>query len=140
VGAESSVFEGFCGRILSELEANDFGEEDIFAVHLGLEEAFINAVKHGNKAEPTKKVRIDYSVRPEEVEIFITDEGEGFEPELVPDPRCGDNIYKIGGRGLFLIRVFMDLTEFNKRANCIRMVKYNSNKKSSGGKVKKPIS
>ena len=67
-----------CKQILPKLEANNFSQEDIFAVHLALEEAFINAIKHGNKMDPDKEVKIDYSVSPDKVEISMTDQGEGI--------------------------------------------------------------
>jgi len=111
-------------RIVSKLEGNGFSEDDIFAVHLALEEAFINAVRHGNKMDPSKKVRVDYSVGKEAVEISITDEGKGFDPETVPDPRVGKNLYKPEGRGLLLISSYMDVVKFNERGNCVCMVRY----------------
>jgi serine/threonine-protein kinase RsbW len=118
--AISSVRE----QIVSKLEANSFSEEDIFAVHLALEEAFINAVKHGNKMDAAKEVKIDYSVGPEKVEVSLTDEGDGFDPDSVPDPRFGENLYKPEGRGLFLMRSYMDVVKFNERGNSVCMTKY----------------
>ena len=119
-----SAIVGVCRWILSELEANNFSQEDIFAVHLALEEAFVNAVKHGNKMDPDKEIKIDYSMDLDKVEISMTDEGDGFDPEAVPDPRCGENLYKTDGRGLLLIRSYMDVVEFNKRGNSVHMVRY----------------
>ncbi len=58
------------------------------------------------------------------VEISMTDEGRGFDPNAVPDPRYGENLYKAGGRGLLLICSYMDIVEFNERGNRVRMVKY----------------
>jgi serine/threonine-protein kinase RsbW len=110
--------------ILPKLKAHNFSEEDIFAVHLAMEEAFINAVRHGNKLDAEKEVKIDYFVDEGRVEISMTDEGQGFDPDAVPDPRCGDNLYKAGGRGLLLIRSYMDVVEFNNRGNRVRMVRY----------------
>jgi len=118
-----SVFSGSCDRILAELKANDFSREDIFAVHLALEEAFANSVKHGNKMDPAKKVKIDYSVSLDKIEIFMTDEGKGFDPEVVPDPRTEENLYKTDGRGLLLIRSYMDQVDFCDGGNCLHMVK-----------------
>ena len=86
-----------CDWILPKLKAHKFSEEDIFAVHLALEEALINAIKHGNKMNPEKEVKIDYSVSSEKVEISMTDEGKGFNPDTVPDPRLGENLYKNDG-------------------------------------------
>src|SRR5210317_1983436 len=99
VQSESSAVVDVCKQILSKLEEHDFDKDDIFAVHLTFEEAFLNAVKHGNKNDPTKKVKIDYCVNSEKVEITITDEGEGFVPESVDDPRFGKGLYEPGGRG-----------------------------------------
>ncbi len=124
VESTSSAVSSVCESILSGLKANRFGEEDIFAVHLALEEAFINAVKHGNKMDAVREVRIDYSVAPDKVEVTVTDGGEGFDPNSVPDPRYGENLYKPEGRGLFLMRSYMDVVKFNERGNSVCMVKY----------------
>jgi serine/threonine-protein kinase RsbW len=113
-----------CKQILPKLEANNFSQEDVFAVHLALEEALINAIKHGNKMDPDKEVKIDYSVSPDKVEISMTDQGKGFDPEVVPDPRLGENLYKNEGRGLLLMQSYMDVVEFNKRGNRVRIVRY----------------
>ena len=124
VESKLSAINKVCRWILAKLRANRFSQDDIFAVHLALQEAFINAVKHGNKMDPTKEVRIDYSVDLEKVEIFMTDEGEGFDPQAVPDPRLSENLYKPEGRGLLLMRAYMDVVEFNERGNCVHMVRY----------------
>jgi serine/threonine-protein kinase RsbW len=113
-----------CKQLLANLQARNFTEEDAFAVHLALEEAFINAIKHGNRMEPAKAVKVDYSIEPDKVEICMTDEGEGFDPSVIPDPRYGDNLYKPAGRGMLLIRSYMDIVEYNKRGNSLRMVRY----------------
>ena len=115
-----------CREVLSKLKEENFNKEDIFAVHLSLEEAFFNAVKHGNKMDQNKKVKIDYSVKPDKAEISLTDEGSGFDPNAVPDPRYGENLYKTEGRGLFLMRSYMDEVKFSERGNCVYMVKYKS--------------
>ena len=136
VASEPSAIVGVCRKILSKLKANRFSQEDIFAVHLALEEAFINSVKHGNKMDPTKDVKIDYLVSLDKVEISMTDQGNGFQPDNVPDPRYGENLYKTGGRGLFLIRSYMNEVEFNKNGNSLRMVKYKG--KSSPAEFQPP--
>jgi len=111
-------------QILPKLEENNFTKDDIFAVHLTLEEAFLNAVKHGNKMDPAKKVKIDYSVDSEKVAISITDEGAGFEPESVADPRFGEGLYEPGGRGLLLMNSYMDVVKYNEYGNTVYMVRY----------------
>ncbi len=119
-----SAIENVCEQILSKLKANGFDKDDIFAVHLALEEAFLNAVKHGNKMDPTKEVKIDYSVGLDKVEISMTDEGEGFEPASVADPRFGEDLYKPGGRGLLLMNSYMDMVKFNEKGNSLYIVRY----------------
>ena len=129
----SAVVDVF-NEIQPGLQANNYSEEDIFAIHLSLEEAFTNAVKHGNKMEPSKAIKVDYSIEPDKVEICMTDEGEGFDPEVIPDPRYGDNLYKPAGRGMLLMRSFMDVIEYSKKGNSLRMIRYREkrNPKSAG--------
>jgi serine/threonine-protein kinase RsbW len=111
-------------QVLPTLQASNFSEEDVFAVHLALEEAFINAVKHGNKLETSKAVKVDFTIEPDKIEIILTDEGPGFDPEVIPDPRYGDNLYKPAGRGMLLMRSFMDVVEYSKPGNSVRMIRY----------------
>ena len=122
--------------ILPGLQANNFSEDDIFAVHLALEEAFINAVKHGNKMEPSKAIKIDYALESDKIEISMTDEGQGFDPEVIPDPRYGDNLYKPAGRGMLLIRSFMDVVEYSKQGNSVRMIRYREKRNTLKSAVK----
>ena len=124
VDSESSAVVEVCKEILAKLEEHNFDKDDTFAVHLTLEEAFLNAVKHGNKMDPIKKVKIDYSVTPEKVEITITDEGKGFEPESVNDPRFGEGLYEPGGRGLLLMNSYMDIVKYSEHGNSVYMVRY----------------
>ncbi|MHC4117824.1 MAG: ATP-binding protein [Planctomycetota bacterium] len=124
VESKPSAAADVCRQILSELEENSFDKDDVFAVHLTLEEAFLNAIKHGNKMDPTKKVKVDYVVDSEKVEICITDEGDGFEPDEVADPRFGAGLYEPGGRGLLLMNSYMDVVRYNEQGNSVFMVRY----------------
>ncbi len=126
VESKPSALEPSCQVLLAALEARGFSKDDIFAVHLALEEAFLNAVKHGNRMDPSKKVTIEYVVDPERVEIRMTDEGPGFDPGRIPDPRVGKNLYRPDGRGLLLIRSYMNTVEYNERGNSLRMVRSKS--------------
>jgi serine/threonine-protein kinase RsbW len=73
----------------------------------------VNAVVHGNRYNTKKKVHLTLSSSPERLTIRIADQGEGFNPEDVPDPVAGDNLMRHSGRGIFLMRTFMD--ELNVR-------------------------
>ncbi|MHC4068228.1 MAG: ATP-binding protein [Planctomycetota bacterium] len=130
VESSSTAIIKVCKQLLAEIEANNYSSEEIFSVHLALEEAFINAIKHGNKLDSSKTVQIDYVISPEKVEITMTDEGQGFNPRAVPDPRVGENIYKTEGRGLLLINSYMDEVNFNETGNRVHMIKY---KTKAGG-------
>ena len=127
---ENSVLEQMCQKLLDEASKQGFEREDLFAIHLALEEAFLNAVKHGNKMDPNKKVYIKYLITPQKFDISVGDDGCGFNPSSVPDPREGDNLYKSSGRGLLLMRSYMDTVEYNKQGNCVHMVKFRENTKS----------
>lgn len=113
-----------CQRILSAMEEKGFSQDDVFAVHLAVEEAFLNAVKHGNKMDPLKMVTIDCLVDEGKVDIRLTDEGEGFDPGSIPDPRVGENLYRPEGRGLLLINAYMHVVEYNEAGNKLHMIRY----------------
>jgi serine/threonine-protein kinase RsbW len=113
-----------CQQILSAMQERGYSQDDVFAVHLALEEAFLNAVKHGNKMDPHKKVTIEFVLDREKADIWIGDEGEGFDPKDIPDPRVGENLYRPEGRGLLLISAYMHLVEYNERGNRVHMIRY----------------
>jgi len=124
ISSVPTEIEKICNEIISRLGAAHFSKDDIFAVHLALEEGLINAVKHGNQMNPDKKVKVGYTINTDKIEISIEDEGRGFKPNDVPDPRLGENLYKYDGRGLLLIQSFMDEVEFNQRGNCLNMIRF----------------
>lgn len=108
--------------ILAEVKTLGYCENATFAVKLALEEAITNAYRHGNKADPSKKIRVCYQVTPEKVVIEIHDEGEGFRPDDVPDPTLPENIDRPHGRGIMLMRAYLDVVEFAESGNCVRLV------------------
>ena len=109
------------GRILDELRRAGWHQDDIFAVHLALEESLSNAIKHGNRGDPRKKVTISYRLYPHKIDLQVADEGEGFDPAAVPDPTLPENLSSTSGRGLCLIRGFMDQVRFQERGRVIWM-------------------
>lgn len=115
-----------CRQLLDQIKQYGYSEEAIFAIHLSLEEALTNAVRHGNKSDPAKTVSVEVLITPEKFDISITDQGSGFCPEMLPDPRLGENLYKTEGRGVLLIRSYMDMVEYSERGNCVHLVKYNT--------------
>jgi serine/threonine-protein kinase RsbW len=133
---EAEVKKVACG-LLETLRTHDFDEDMVFAVHLSLEEAFINAIKHGNHSDPEKNIAVECLITPEKFDITISDEGFGFDPSGIPDPRCNSNLYKCSGRGVLLIQSYMDVVEYNDRGNCVHLVKYRKSFQEPTGQEKK---
>ena len=90
---------------------------------VALDEAFVNAVKHGNHNDPRKLVRITAELSSKEARFTIEDEGEGFNVQEIPDPRDPSNLFKASGRGVLLIYNIMDEVQYNERGNRLTMVK-----------------
>ncbi|MGO8702554.1 MAG: SpoIIE family protein phosphatase [Candidatus Brocadiia bacterium] len=109
--------------VLSRLEALNYGERALFAVRLALEEAIINAIKHGNRMDKAKHVTVTFSVDREECVVSVEDEGQGFDPDAVPDPTADENLELPHGRGLVLMRAYMDDVGFNAKGNRVTMRK-----------------
>lgn len=92
-------------------------------LYVALDEAFVNAVKHGNKNNPSKLVRITAELSAKECRFTIEDEGEGFNVQEIPDPCNPENLFKASGRGVLLIYNIMDEVKYNDRGNQLTMVK-----------------
>jgi serine/threonine-protein kinase RsbW len=114
------------GGVADEMASAGYAEGDVFAVRLSLEEAIHNALRHGNCHDPSKRVRVSYWVTAERVLVEVEDEGEGFDPGKVPDPRAPENLERFGGRGLFLMRAYLTWVRHNGRGNCVSLCKCRS--------------
>lgn len=98
-------------------------DQEVFGVRLALEEALVNAIKHGNQMDRAKAVHVSYRLLPDRFEIHITDEGPGFDPNDVPDPTAVENLERPCGRGLMLMRHYMSEVAYNTQGNRVTMVK-----------------
>jgi len=85
-----------------------FDEEAVHRIEMAVREAAVNAVYHGNAYDPNKKVTLQFERTPDSLVITISDEGKGLDPSEIPDPLSPENLLKPSGRGIFLIRSFMD--------------------------------
>ncbi|MER3416001.1 MAG: ATP-binding protein [Gemmataceae bacterium] len=108
-------------EILDVLARHQFTERDLFAVKLALEEALVNAIKHGNRFQRHKKVHVSYLVMDDVFFVRIRDEGEGFNPDEVPDPTVPENLERPCGRGLMLMRHYMHAVHFLDKGNILVM-------------------
>jgi serine/threonine-protein kinase RsbW len=105
------------------LQSRHVGEHDVFSIKLALEEALVNAIKHGNQMDRAKKVRIAYQLHPDRFDVQISDDGCGFDPGDVPDPTAFENLERPCGRGLMLMRHYMTDVAFNDKGNGVLMSK-----------------
>ena len=110
-------------ELLSALARLEWPETDVFGIHLAVEEAIVNAIKHGNQDDPSKFIDVLMEVSREHIRIEITDQGQGFDPTQVPDPTDDENLELPSGRGLMLMRCYMTMVEFNARGNGVIMAK-----------------
>jgi len=95
---------------------------DAAEIRLAMREALNNALRHGNKMDPNKKIYFAYSCSPQQgLWVMIRDEGGGFNPDAVPDPTEPENIDRTGGRGVFLMRNLMDEVEFRDGGREVHM-------------------
>jgi serine/threonine-protein kinase RsbW len=98
---------------------------------IALDEAFVNAVKHGNKFDAEKNVRVSAEVSPKEARFTVEDEGEGFDVNSIPDPTNPENLFKTSGRGVLFIYNIMDEVKYNERGNRLTMIKKSDNHKET---------
>src|SRR5581483_1760423 len=109
--AEREV-SAFLEQVEGELLGFGYSDRERGHVRHALQEALINALKHGNGLDPKKKVRFLRRITPEDMQFQIIDEGPGFNPDDVPDPTLVENLERPCGRGLFMMRCFMDEVTF----------------------------
>ena len=112
-------------QILDKVESAGYAGADFFAINLALEEALVNAIKHGNRLDPAKKVRVAAHISVEKVEISVEDEGPGFDRSSVPDPTLVENLEKCSGRGILLIEAYMTRVSWDRGGRRLRMVRIN---------------
>jgi len=110
-------------EILEQMARLHWGDHDVFSVRLAMEEALINAIKHGNHYDPGKHVQIRCGLSKALLRIEIEDEGKGFDLAAVPDPTDPDNLESPCGRGIMLMQSFMSRVEFNEVGNRVVLEK-----------------
>jgi serine/threonine-protein kinase RsbW len=111
------------GEVMEKVRSDRWNEKDLFAIELVLEEAFANAVHHGNASDPKKNVRFECKLNLHKVWVRIEDEGAGFDPYTVADPTEPANQMVASGRGVLLIKHFVSRVEWSGRGNIIEFEK-----------------
>jgi serine/threonine-protein kinase RsbW len=103
-----------------------FDEEAIHYMSVAVRESVVNAIKHGNQQDETKRVQVLFTLHERALEVQVRDQGKGFDPEGVPDPLAPENLLKAYGRGIFFMRQFMDEVQHSfpsKGGTVVRMLK-----------------
>ncbi len=112
--------------IQSALDQVGVGNDEGHWLVMSVREAVINAILHGNRQDPAKRVLIELDLEGPEVVMTVADEGEGFDPESLPDPTAPENLLRPSGRGIFMMRQFADSIEYSfpaKRGTVVTMRK-----------------
>jgi len=107
------------------LEAG-FGDDEVMQISMAVREAAVNAVLHGNAYDPGKKVNLEFERTERDLVITIRDQGKGLDLSKIPDPLAPENLLKTSGRGIFLIRSFMDEVQIrpSQTGTEIKLVKH----------------
>ncbi len=110
-------------EVMGKLDGSAWNTKDQFAINLSLEEALVNAVNHGNRADPSKKVMFACRLDDDRIFFRIEDEGDGFNPDALPDPTDPEHIMIASGRGVFLIRSYATNVKWNAKGNVVEFEK-----------------
>jgi serine/threonine-protein kinase RsbW len=121
-----TAYIGFVEDLLARLELYGWNKEELFGIHMALEESITNAIRHGNKHDPDKQVFVDCELSSQRFFIRVRDEGPGYNPCAVPDCCADENLEVPGGRGLALMRAYMDNVELSDSGRCVVMEKFRS--------------
>ncbi len=113
------IVEEFVNQFTEDLDLSEDKKSDLL---LAITEATTNAIIHANKSDASKKVQITVNISGEQIKISIKDEGKGFDPEKVPNPTDPENLMKDSGRGLYLMRIYMDELKYNRTPNGMETV------------------
>ena len=123
IPSEATAGKQILEELLCKLRAAHWVERDVFSIHLAMEEALMNAIKHGNRYDTNKCVHVAYRLADDLVRIDVTDQGPGFDPTSVPDCTDPENLEVCSGRGVLLMKSFMSLVEYNPQGNSVRLEK-----------------
>ena len=121
--SDLSLMDGVLHYLIERVSKLGLIKPERSNLFVALDEAFVNAVKHGNRNDPTKLVRITAEISPREARFTVEDEGDGFNVQEIPDPCDPSNLFKSSGRGVLLIYNIMDEVKYNERGNQLTMVK-----------------
>lgn len=124
ITSDLAHYRSVAPKIIALAQRQGFDNHELFAITLAVEEALINAIKHGNGNDARKKINIEYAVEVAEVYVKILDEGKGFEFAAIQNPLLPENLTRECGRGIYLMRSLMSEVRYNATGNEVQMWKY----------------
>jgi serine/threonine-protein kinase RsbW len=104
----------FLTELIAALQREQWSQQEIFAVHLAVEEALVNAIRHGNRSDSSKQVHVNCQLNHQRLLLEVADEGAGFDPSAVPDCTDKQNLQRPNGRGIMLMRTYMSRVEYTE--------------------------
>jgi len=130
--SDLSYVLGINHEIVMLLKEFGFPPQDVrINIPLACDEAITNAIMHGNRSDPERKVNVQIYVSHSRFKIRVRDQGDGFDADHVADPRTGENVHRARGRGIFLMRSIMDSVRYREGGRVLEMEKFNTNAKRS---------
>lgn len=121
--SNTQMIEDAVADLVRRCEAFAFGGSRLYLnFRVGVSEALTNAILYGNRNDPKKEVRVEVMLDDSHVALKVIDQGNGFDPDALPDPTLPANLERSGGRGVFLMRELMDEVEFIDPGNAVRLV------------------
>jgi serine/threonine-protein kinase RsbW len=132
IPSKVEYLDGILNHLTERLTRRRIIDPESIEVVVALDEAIVNAIKHGNGYDPEKRVKIVAEITKDEARFTIEDQGPGFSPKDVPDPCAPENLLRPSGRGLLLIRNIMDEVAYSSRGNVVTMVKRSA---SAGSRI-----
>ncbi|PNY37863.1 ATP-binding protein [Rhodopirellula baltica] len=133
IPSETTIGSELVEELIAAMTERDWPPADLFRTQLAYQEAIVNAIRHGNRCDPNKTVLVEMSCDDDRAVITITDQGDGFDPTAVPDPRSDELLEVPGGRGVLLIGELMNEVAYNDRGNQITMTKIKGENPPSDG-------
>jgi serine/threonine-protein kinase RsbW len=118
------AFDEIQDNVLARMIDFQYTETDLFSVRVAIEEALANALLHGHQGDKGLEIEVSWKVDGTSVEISVKDQGRGYDPNMVPDPTADENLTLPSGRGVAMMRSFMDEVLINERGNKVTMVRH----------------
>ena len=124
VKGSREAFDEIQDDVLARMIDFQYTETDLFSVRVAIEEALANALLHGHQGDKGLEIEVSWKVDGTSVEISVKDQGRGYDPNMVPDPTADENLTLPSGRGVAMMRSFMDEVLINERGNKVTMVRH----------------